>query len=160
MALYGPWAASGLSTFLRATFTFPNDYPATPLNIEIERSTSITNKARARILAGVRGLAARYANRGKNSLEPCLNCLMGGKVVEPDEASEDEASADYTTKLNHLLVNQLDEADEEVDGADNGEDAQRQLANRSCLRDPRRAGAVFSPNGQLEIPDLIALHAD
>lgn len=164
--MYGPWAASGLSTFLRVTFTFPPNYPATSLNLDIERSSGITNKARAKLLAGVRSLASRYALKKQNSLEACLTCLLGGKVIEPEDDDMNDETIDGVNHLHlstlsgttttvgpggtHLVVRNLDGEDDEggLSDGDDPDDLERMLANRNCPL-PRRAGAVFSPNGTL-----------
>ena len=146
VALYGPWASSGLSAFLRATFTFPPKYPVVPLNIDIERSSGITNKARAKLLTAVRSTASRFAaKRIHNSLEACLLYLLGGKVLEPEKDSEDVDM--YNSSSQYLGLPIEASAEEEDEEIDDEEDLERFLANRNCPQPYRRCGAVFGPRG-------------
>lgn len=131
---------------MRITFTFPPNYPASSLTLDIERSNSIGNKAKAKLLTVVRGVAHRYSAKSRNSLEACLNCLLGGKIVEPDELSEDEGSGPLAGQQ-LLTIKGLGEEDSEEEDSDD-EDLERLIRNRNCPL-PCRAGAVFSPTGRL-----------
>ena len=88
----------------------------------------------------MRGTAQRYTTKRRNSLEACLTYLLGGKVLEPEDVSDEEDGLADEIAGTHLLIKEEDDVEEE-------EDLERFLANRNCPA-PRRCGAVFTPNGE------------
>lgn len=117
VSLYSP-------TFLRATFTFPKSYPHVSPTIDLERNLAIPLKTRAFLLASLRKLMAKRAEKGLGSLELALKFLAGEKGDEGGMRDEDE--------------------DEE--GEREGE---RDEGRTTCIvPPPARGGAVFGPQGE------------
>ncbi|SGY76496.1 BQ5605_C005g03494 [Microbotryum silenes-dioicae] len=135
VSLYSP-------LFLRATFTFPRQYPhSAPPSIELERNADVTLKSRAALLQGVRKLMAGRAQRGAHSLEPALRFLLGDRSVL-DETRE--------------LVGEDDDDDEVDDALEDGVTGNVpagvvRLNLRVNVPPPRRCGASFGARGQLVV---------
>ncbi|SCV69342.1 BQ2448_2362 [Microbotryum intermedium] len=135
VSLYSP-------LFLRATFTFPRQYPhsAAPF-IELERNADVTLKSRAALLQGVRKLMAERAQRGAHSLEPALRFLLGDRSVL-DETRE--------------LAGEDDDDDEVDDALEDGTTGNVpagvvRLNLRVNVPPPRRCGASFGARGELVV---------
>lgn len=117
VSLYSP-------TFLRATFTFPKPYPHVSPTIDLERNLAIPLKTRAFLLASLRKLMAKRAEKGLGSLELALKFLAGEKGEEGGMRDEDE--------------------DEEGE-----RDGSRDEGRSTCIvPPPARGGAVFGPQGE------------
>lgn len=124
--------------FLRATFTFPKNYPASsPPTIEIERTADISPKSRAFLLQSTRKLMAHRSHRGIPSFEQALRFLLG-----------DRTDLDVKPQA-------IDDEDDEDGGSDDGEGramgvgglAAEILRNNINTPLPRRSGATFGPAG-------------
>lgn len=144
--LSGPWGVSGVHILLHVSMSFAKEYPDVPLTIDIERTSGTSNKVRAKLLAAVRSVASRYAAKHLNSVEACLTSLLGGKVIEPEDLNESDATSIRGT---HLLIGQLSADEDEDDDDSNQQQLERDklLANRNCPT-PRRCGATFSVTGK------------
>lgn len=129
VSLYSP-------LFLRATFTFPKNYPhsAAP-TIELERNADITLKSRAFLLQSIRKLMASRTQRGLPSLEMALRFLLGDRSYLDNEPQEDDDDDD-------------DDGDEELEGQGLGAVAAEILRNNFNVPPPRRGGAIFGPQGE------------
>ncbi|GAA5886525.1 hypothetical protein JCM6882_001674 [Rhodosporidiobolus microsporus] len=128
VSLYSP-------LFLRATFTFPRNYPpSAPPAIELERSVEISLKQRAAILQGVRRLMSLRVEKGLPSLEQALRYLLGDRSLDRAEEEDD------------------DEAEEVLDETTANPAAEILRNNANVLvPPPRRGGATFGPSGQLVV---------
>lgn len=119
VSLYSP-------SFIRATFTFPKNYPhSAPPAIDLERNADTSLKARALLLQGIRKLLASRAERGLPSFELALRFLLGDRSDLGDERKE---------------AIEIDEEDEE--------DVEVGTGISYNIPAPRRGGAVFGPQGQ------------
>ncbi|KAK4704736.1 SEA/GATOR complex protein SEA3/WDR59, partial [Phenoliferia sp. Uapishka_3] len=132
VSLYSPM-------FIRATFTFPKNYPhSSAPAIEIERNADIPLKSRAFLLQSIRKLMALRSQRGSPSFEQALRFLLGDRSdlekPRPEEGSDDDD----------------DDADEGLEGLTMGGGADI-LRNNLNVPPPRRGGAVFGPAGQLVV---------
>lgn len=103
---------------------------------------AVNNKLRAKLIAGVRGIAARYASKQRGAVEACLVSLLGGKVADPEDSDGHDLSDDGQMLIGALF------GDEDMDVDNDAKDPARVLANRSCPL-PRRCGAVFDVHGML-----------
>lgn len=137
VSLYSPM-------FIRATFTFPKNYPhsAAPA-IEIERNADIPLKSRAFLLQSIRKLMALRSQRGTPSFEQALRFLLGDRTdLESKPRAMDE-----------------DEDDEDDDDAEEGFEGITMGSGGPGMNilPPRRGGAVFGPSGARFSPRLITL---
>ncbi|KAM0753036.1 hypothetical protein T439DRAFT_332981 [Meredithblackwellia eburnea MCA 4105] len=139
VSLYSPM-------FIRATFTFPKNYPhsATP-TIEIEKNADIPLKSRAFLLQSIRKLMAVRSQRGVPSFEQALRFLLGDRT-------------DFDSKPQSMN----DDDDDDDDGEDEEEGLEGLtvgtgvlgatiLRNNLNVPPPRKGGAIFGPSGQLVV---------
>lgn len=136
--MYGPWGGSS-SVFIRATFTFPKDYPqasfprGTP-SLEIERSPLVSMKDRAFMLRRLKAIRERR----RPCLEPCLKFLLFG--------TEDEKVGPGSMPLDS------ESSSEEEDGRPVARrsrgDTSTLLRTQKNLVEPRTSQGAFGPNGE------------
>ncbi|KZT54266.1 hypothetical protein CALCODRAFT_473689 [Calocera cornea HHB12733] len=135
ISLHGPWLESD-QVFLRATFTFPSNYPrsnstsATP-HIELEKTSTLPLRTRAYLLRHLRELRVQR----RPCLEACVRFLLGMPDVNGRFNGADPFDDD-------------DESDDEDRGRQSAREA---MARKFNINVPtaRRGGATFGPNGEL-----------
>ncbi|KDN47142.1 WD40 repeat-like protein [Tilletiaria anomala UBC 951] len=101
IALYGPWA-SREPAFVRINFSFPTNYPDTPLHYDLERSAKIVLKTRAFLLRNLASITSEQAREGQPSMEACVRFLLGETLSSdpttsaqrPPELGDDEGSSE------------------------------------------------------------------
>lgn len=108
VSAHGPWSDRG-TAFVRISFAFPRDYPrGRPPTITADRSPDVPVKQRARLLKGLRELAATRAAAGLASLDDCLSFILGdAAAVEEavDSASSSSSSdEDEPAPIQHVPV--------------------------------------------------------
>ncbi|KAL8293651.1 hypothetical protein RQP46_000352 [Phenoliferia psychrophenolica] len=137
VSLYSPM-------FIRATFTFPKNYPhSSAPAIEIERNADIPLKSRAFLLQSIRKLMSHRSQRGIPSFEQALRFLLGDRSdleTKPRAMDEDDEDDDDD-----------DDAEETLEGITmgGGGSGGNILRNNLNVPLPRRGGATFGPSGQL-----------
>ncbi|KZO90649.1 hypothetical protein CALVIDRAFT_506605 [Calocera viscosa TUFC12733] len=135
ISLHGPWLESD-SVFLRATFTFPSNYPrsntlsSTP-HIELEKTSSLPLRTRAYLLRHLRELRMQR----RPCLEPCVRFLLGMPDTDGRFNGADPFDDD-------------DESDDEERGRQSAREAMARKFNMN-VPTARRGGATFGPNGEL-----------
>ncbi|KAK4047185.1 hypothetical protein OIO90_006294 [Microbotryomycetes sp. JL221] len=139
VSLYSP-------LFIRATFHFPKNYPhsAAPA-IDIEKNVDIPQRSRAFLLQSIRKLMANRTQRGQPCLEQALRYLLGDRTSF-------ESGRGNLNNSNQGDVDEGDDVDDEaIEGQAIGAVAAEILRNNFNVPPPRRAGAIFGPNGQLVV---------
>ncbi|EIW56116.1 uncharacterized protein TRAVEDRAFT_50605 [Trametes versicolor FP-101664 SS1] len=133
--LQGPWGES-TSVFLRATFTFPRDYPQASYpggipTIDLEKSPLISMKQRAFILRRLRDLREHQ----RPCLEKCLRFLLFG------DQQVDSAR--------HAAIDSESSSEDEAQTTRKGDNTLSSLRSDKNLAEPRTSQGVFCANGQL-----------
>lgn len=135
--LQGPWGES-TSVFLRATFTFPRDYPQANYpggipTIDLEKSPLISMKQRAFILRRLRDLREHQ----RPCLEKCLRFLLFG------DQQVDSAR--------HAAIDSESSSEDEAQTTRKGDNTLSSLRSDKNLAEPRTSQAVFCANGMLHL---------
>ncbi|KIY44139.1 hypothetical protein FISHEDRAFT_52764 [Fistulina hepatica ATCC 64428] len=132
VGLVGPWGESS-SVFIRATFTFPKDYPqgkhpdGTP-SVELDRTPLVSIRTLSYILKHLRGIRQQR----RPCFEACLRFLLfGGDHVRSDSPDSESSSGS-------------DDA-----GPVAKESKVSAMRNNKNLAEPRTCQGTFGPNGEL-----------
>lgn len=171
ISLNGPWGEDEELIFIRADFKFPQDYPNSPPEIDLEKYGSISAETREKIIENVVEISQILASRGRYCLEMCLRYLLGEEITAADVekqldeiANSLEAIDDVFDDDDEAVFVSSDEEDREDVGSIDDEDADDDFDddligvggeattvknNTDNTPLPKQCGAVWSRTGKL-----------